>query len=472
MKIENYRRTMYNSCKTKRNKLSACNFQNNSISCGGEPSSLTPSYLNLITGDKSILEDLNTKIKKHKIRANFLYDPALRWPRDCRVVLANRKHLIPASLAIQEDKIFYSLLPNLMLHFIAQKESYAGNGMCDAYQERAKDDAKKCKIPYLQGLSCIEGGNCHIFQGADGKPKAIVGYTSLILTTLSLLNEGVLEKHALKLKEYKEKHPKISASDSFRIARNFINALHGKDCILEQPLEHGEKELWLDGAGKVEVLFVFAKQTIADELEIPLERIAFVFQERFHIDMELFTGPNDFVFLHDEKLTLDLLQKIDFPFPFLKKTRKYSESHLAINQKILEENTKALEKIDCKAIRVPGVLTAKYETEKAPPYSQILADWTGEEVALAKEYQESKTPQFVTLLNFMNGLFFASPTPRWITARIRHKNHPITNFFKKAFLEAIHAVCPELDISFLRTAHLPTHLIIGSGGLRCLVSPF
>ncbi len=359
-----------------------------------------------------------------------------------------------------------------MLHFFTEGRCYTGHGISDDYQWRAKDLARKLRNQCFQGSSCIEGGNCQIFKGMDGEAKAIVGYSSVILTVLSLLEREIVAKHQSELDEYITLHPELSCFDSLRMARNFISAMNRVDQCPEKELTKEEESLWIESAQKIEALLAFAKQTIAQELEIPLERIAFVFHERFHIDMELFAGPNDCVFLHDEALMAEWKKKLPIPCSFLKNIYQYSESHLALNQKILEENTRILERIGCKVIRVPGVLTAEFE-EGSISYSELINDWLGENVFLLKEDQEAqkdRMPKCVDLLNFMNGLFFSDPKPRWLSAGAP-KGHAVTDFFKKAFEEAVQAYCPELQISFIRLVKLSTRLLMGSGGLRCLTSP-
>ncbi len=423
-------------------------------------------YSSLMTGDKEVLASLREKTGKYKIPVSLWHDHALRWPRDCRVVLSDQKCLIPSSLTQLEDSMFYALLPSPMLHFVTEKQRYTAHGITEWYQERAITLARRYKMKWTQGVSCIEGGNCHLFKGADGRAKAIVGYSSLILTVISLFEKNVFEKSQPKLNRYIADHPELSSPDSLRVARNFLHALNKMECDPTAALKQEEEALWMESAKKIEALFAFAKEAIAEELEIPLERIAFVFQERLHIDMELFVGPDDHVFLHDEALMQELQQKISVFFPFSKNTSQYSASHLAINQKILEENTKILERIGCKAARVPGVLTAEFE-EGSIFSPHLMNEWLGEETPFSKE---DERPRFVYLLNFMNGLFFSDPEPRWISAG-PPKGHLMTNFVKKAFKQAIQVHCPELRFSLLRTVHLSKRLTIGLGGLRCLTSP-
>lgn len=54
----------------------------------------------------------------------------------------------------------------------------------------------------------------------------------------------------------------------------------------------------------------FTKARMAEELEIPLENIAFVPQRDFHIDMEMFITPEGVVVIHDEQKAVEFLEEL------------------------------------------------------------------------------------------------------------------------------------------------------------------
>ena len=200
------------------------------------------------------------------------------------------------------------------------------------------------------------------------------------------------------------------------------------------------------------------KEKISSELGIPLDRIAFVFQEQFHIDMELFpvSSPRgDLVFLHDEKLMLDVQRKSigvsPLKAPFLaEKTLMFSFLHLDTNQKILAYNTKELERIDCKAVRVPGVLTAQYREGEKISYSYVKENWMRNDYNSLLQHRDSEklyeSDLHRTMVNFMNGLYFPGPSPFFITGA-PPKGSLVSEKLTNAFKEVINEEYPELKIS-------------------------
>jgi hypothetical protein len=115
----------------------------------------------------------------------------IRWIRDCRVKLPNQHHLIPYPLKIKRLVAnLISYFPKEMSHFQNQNNNPIGWGFCDGYRTRAFQVARRNQVPFIKAKTCIEGGNCRIFTGSDGKPKALIGYISLILSLLALKKQG------------------------------------------------------------------------------------------------------------------------------------------------------------------------------------------------------------------------------------------------------------------------------------------
>ena len=287
--------------------------------------------------------------------------------------------------------------------------------------------------------------------------------------------------HVDRLDAYKEEHKTTPIDpDRLRIAKNvYLCLLENQSFDPSQDPEDPEDPLWTEIAREIEGMLTLTKQEIAADLEIPLERIAFIFQERFHIDMELFSisrPEGDLVFLHDEKYMLDVQQDIDpdsrkAPF-LLTKTLPYSLSHIQINQRIVEYNIEELKKIDCKAIRVPGVLTAQYNEGDEILYSYVIENWMNDDYfplqGLPNAVKVLKTHLYRGVANFMNGLYFSSPSPCFITSA-PPKGSLVVDKLTRAFKKAVHEACPELKISFIRE-FLPELLILNSGSLHCVAN--
>lgn len=440
----------------------------------------------ILVGDADVKNILEKKISKQQIQAELMQDTAF-WGRDCRVIRPDGSHLIPA-LFLNDDvshvKLFFALLPQEMDHFYEEHRltSFfpAGKGFSLEYYKTAIKTASYLNKSCEESSVCIEGGNCRIFTASDGKPKAIIGYTTILLSLVCLHQDFYFEDHLDLFDAYKEKRSKNPISpDQLRIAKNFYLYSQGAlkaSYIFENP-EYPDDPFLTDMAIKVEWMLELTKEKISEDLQIPLDRIAFVFQEQFHIDLELFpvSSPRgDLVFLHDEKLMLDVQQKIDphpqrAPFLALH-TLNYSESHLERNQKIVEHNTKELKKIDCQAVRVPGVLTAQYKPGEYLSSSYICKNWMKDRwlsvLARTDSTEDILTHQII--VNFMNGLYFKDPSPCFITSA-PPKGSLAVDQLTKAFIEVVHDVYPELKFSFIRKI-LPDLLIEYSGSLHCITS--
>ena len=438
----------------------------------------------ILVGDPDIEASLKEKLVKQGIPAQLRSD-AMLWTRDCRVIRPDGVHLLPSSFSYRDQKyrdFFYSLLPREMLHFYEDELCFVGGGSAKKSYEAAIATAETLKAPYKKGISCIEGGNCQIFTGSDGQPKAIIGYNTLLLSFICLYVDSYFHTtHVDRLDAYKEEHKTTPIDpDRLRIAKNvYLCLLENQSFDPSQDPEDPEDPLWTEIAREIEGMLTLTKQEIAADLEIPLERIAFIFQERFHIDMELFSisrPEGDLVFLHDEKYMLDVQQDIDpdsrkAPF-LLTKTLPYSLSHIQINQRIVEYNIEELKKIDCKAIRVPGVLTAQYNEGDEILYSYVIENWMNDDYfplqGLPNAVKVLKTHLYRGVANFMNGLYFSSPSPCFITSA-PPKGSLVVDKLTRAFKKAVHEACPELKISFIRE-FLPELLILNSGSLHCVAN--
>lgn len=466
-------------------------YQNDSPSREEEkdlPSSFSPrdDMPVLLIGDKKIADALQRQFDCLDIFIQTRLED-LRWPRDARVCLPNRMHLIPAHIKNRPRdyiQFFYRLLPDAMLHLYWDKLNITGQGITKAFREKAIETATQNAISYKEAKSCIEGGNCYIFKSCDGSPKAIIGQASLILSFISLYNQEYFCKPKYQSRFALPIPPEAQSEDLVRIAKNLYFFVMSKKVPLPNYelgdfVDKKDVEAWTPLARLTYHMFELTKEKMSRELQIPLDRIAFVLQETFHIDMELFPIPNrqtgeDLVFLHDEQQMFEIQEKIDCQkMPFIEKTLKYSKDRLGPSQFLLEENTKALEKIGCRAVPVPGVLTALYHEGEDYSSSYVSSHWTSKFYNTEAEARsfDSEILEGVTLpcmLNFMNGIFLETQTPRFITTGVRQT--PMTSLFKQAFCQKMAEAYPQLTILFLEEERLSKLLTERGGGVRCVIS--
>lgn len=358
----------------------------------------------------------------------------LEWVRDSCVTLPNGALLIPYPLTTfsEEDTVedeFIQLLPIDQLHF--EDVDYAGLGISWEYYHKTIDYAKKAAQPFQLAATCIEGGNCRIFISSDGKPKAIVGYSSVIFSLIALRRNGYFNTH----REMFEKMVDEATSpeqDSIRIAE--LELLNWNQ--LDPSVLDDWSSKCIKHAKEIEVEIQMTKNKIAEELRIPLDRIAFVLQDRFHIDLEIFAGPGDTIFLHDESQVLSLQKELDPKMaPFLEETVKHSEERLERAMWILKKNQIILQGIGCKPVAVPGVLDSTKKEEKT--------------------------------VNFMNGILFDGQKPHYITNGIVRNS--LCQHIENDFLARVKQACPSLHVHFI-DRWLPKLIAKSDGGLHCITS--
>ncbi len=427
----------------------------------------------LLVGKKKLAAVLQKQFDELGLSIQTVHDP-LRWSRDARVYLPDGTHLIPAFFPHQSRRnklLFQSLLPEYLLHFYFDDLDFTGQGFTKKFRQQAIDLAQQHRVPYKEGKTCIEGGNCHIFTASDGKPKAIIGYTSLILSFICLYNQQYFEKQKDRIMQSIPSHTESLSKDFIRIAKNLKHFICKEPYNIDEYVGEKPSAIWTQLALQTREMIEITKEVISEELMIPAERIAYIFQTQFHIDMEVFVGPNDAVFIHDEAQMLALQKRVDIKkMPFLQRTLNFSNERLKQSQILLQENTKILKSIDCQVIPVPGVLTASYHAKDSLSLSHINSFWTDPRCQPFAPFYDSETeilkkPEFPCMLNFMNGIFLKPNL--FITTSA--PDHPITSFFQNMFQQKVKEACPELNLLFIKES-LPKILICNQGALRCLTS--
>lgn len=275
----------------------------------------------IIVGNCHILNELAKTVNKlfdgmhFEIEGGVINPATLTFPRDLRVVLWDGIHLIPSAFSLTErsQELFLSILPSSYEFLKREKDpEILGRGTQPDWREFIIQESQRTGTPIKLGKTILEGGNCRLFLSGTGEKKAIVGEFSLFLSYLLLKERGSLPS---------QRTPSAAKEDG---------------------------ELFEEEARRFEADLTFTKAQIAEDLEIPLNHIAFIPQEEFHIDLRLFVAEDGTIFYHDEQLAQDLL-------------REHSEGDytqdleaLERNQRTISEVESRLRSIGCTLIRVPG----------------------------------------------------------------------------------------------------------------------
>jgi hypothetical protein len=420
-----------------------------------------------IVGDGNVADSLSHLFRENAIPLGVIYDaPSVtssRFGRDTKVGLLDGTQLIPSELIMSEyrTEVARSMIPGAMAHFMDESESLSGKGFVPAYRKTTKVKAEKNRKKWKSAKSCIEGGNCHLFIGSDGKPKAVIGHLSLILSYLALDQQGYFEEREEQISQAAKHNLQLSDPELCRITRNFQLALNSSAIAAEedtqefetptdlpQPypttdellspaigLEHQQK------AAELRLRLQLVQEKIAAELNLPQDAIAYLWQTDFHIDKEIFPATENVVYMHSDQLAIDLIKK--WLPQATEKDRKILESYYANaverdkkSKKMIEYNAKQVQSIGCRLIPIAGIFEGEREGDH---------------------------------LNFMNGLFFNDrERPFFITNGCM--NTPLTEAIKRSFLETIQHHTPQLKVLFANdgTSVLSDYLWESNAGLRCL----
>ncbi|MDP1608561.1 MAG: hypothetical protein Q8L98_04515 [Chlamydiales bacterium] len=431
----------------------------------------------LITSNEEIANALQNAIHSSAFPVEVIIDQTIPWPRDCHVFLPTQAHLIPAPFDTNSQdnhNMFFGLLPEPMLHFYENSLSYMGRGGSTKSRDGAEKIAKKYHVSYKKGKTCIEGGNCLIFKGSDGQPKALVGYTSLILSLISLNNQNYFEEKNKEISHFIATYQEKPSEDLFRVARNFFLLKRKQENTPTAYVNDYAKEILVahNVPQTVEAMIFLTKEKIAEELQIKSERIAYIYQTSFHIDMEVFAGPNDIIFMHNERKMLNVQQQIGTrKMPFLDRTINYATKNGPRDEQLFELNTKIIQAIGCTTVPVPGVLSAHYSAGDILSYSHISSLWEDSSTPFEEEEDLEVVTERTSLpiINFMNGLFFDSSPPHFITAGFPDNDYPLAKPFVEAFCKKVRKACPSLQISFINT--LSADFLAGNyGSIHCLTT--
>lgn len=410
----------------------------------------------IYVGSASAAEELKRLFQETRQNLEVCFNPAILWGRDARVERLDGSHLIPFGVLTDYYPIcdrFYAMIPKEEIDLLKRRDCDWGRGFTRKIREDAISFAKEEEIPFQAGMTCIEGGNCRIFVDGSGRPKALVGYHSLLLTILAMEQQGYFERHA-------DEMDRFAASifepeeDSYRVAKNLLLCRDKVDRAdrekekyktpahkLLHELEPDKKPKYKQTACDFEAKRRMAMELISEELGIPLKDIAFLYQENFHIDLDVLTGPNGIVFLHDEELAIKVLtarREQNRPHEVEVLEGYLKNAHERVNRCRIKfrMNAEAIHRIGCRAIEVAGDFIGARDEER---------------------------------VNFMNGILFNDRrTPRIYTNGTDATG--LNLFLKGVFVDAVEYASPQTKVIFVhdQTDRMQRKLGIAVGGLHCL----
>ncbi|MBX7066957.1 MAG: hypothetical protein K1X28_06985 [Parachlamydiales bacterium] len=376
----------------------------------------TPFKKRLMVGNQKVFQWLSASGREiasyFPVPLEVGLDPSTHWGRDSRILLESGQYLIPYGLKLDPE------LDKKMRCMLGEtSESMSGQGFSRVNLAAARHQARKAKIPIKPNTkSVIEGGNCKLFRGPDGAPRALIGYCSVLLTLLALEKTKTYQtpEYLQFLIEYTSNHPEPKP-ESIQIAN----------------------ELYPDAADPIRSALEFeakreyAKRIIAQELEIPLENIAFIHQSDFHIDLECFVSPcGRIVFLDDPKTALKMLENIaddDLAYQAVSFI-PHAESEMR-KAELVEKNRQMLEGMGYKVVLIAG------------------------------EFQGRRRR-----MNFMNGVCIGDTFMTNGTS-----NCPLSAYFKWQFERCVKERCPNMKVLFVADdTDILEERLRANGGFHCM----
>ncbi|TNE43556.1 MAG: hypothetical protein EP343_32590 [Deltaproteobacteria bacterium] len=165
----------------------------------------------------------------------------------------------------------------------------------------------------------IEGGNMVPGTTADGKPYALVGRDSLLISTFDLDDKGTFSSSKVRAKvRDMEAAGEFSSSKVESIARKLVATelaydhnwidpyLNSPDLLPSRvPIDASDLQNAKNFLAKMEL----TKELMADDVGIDVERLIYVDQPEFHIDMSMRPlGPGE-VMVHHPQASIDLINE-------------------------------------------------------------------------------------------------------------------------------------------------------------------
>jgi len=317
-----------------------------------------------------------------------------RWSRDNRVILHDGSHLIPYSFMYGIPNYgpleYWLTTPHLnglpkSIGNGSTETQCIGNGSTET--QSAISYAHRSNIPFIQSRCCVEGGNIILFSDEREQRKAVIGTFSIVMSFLALTEQKAFDSP--EFETHSKELDSLPLSDLFLIkARNYLLCQKGLKSHTEMidfisPSERSNTEL-ISSAKIIRAKWTYTQLLIAKELRIPLENIAWINQENFHIDLEVLVIENC-AFVYDGEKTVELIdlqisRDLSDQRATLFEYRKKAACLAPYSKRLNEQNRSEFERIGLEMVPVAG----RFE-------------------ALTPSFPESRT------INFFNGILLPSP---------------------------------------------------------------
>ncbi|MBS0650531.1 MAG: hypothetical protein JSR93_05160 [Verrucomicrobia bacterium] len=409
----------------------------------------------------------------------------LLFPRDQAITRLDGSQLIHYSFRQTGSELCWSslaLLPESSNHFLSSIRSAYSTGFEQSNTDYSLKFSEQLQIPYERALSCIEGGNCFLFT-ANEEPCALVGCHSQVLSLLALEEQGYFAKNEEVLQKIAE-HA-VPSEWAIRMARNwqyhqerepieslkrtkkslfeqFINAkdpllrseLQAQMAAIEEklkplellkkwsndtefkkalqaPILEEDRMKYQVEARLFEAKLQLTKSVMAKELGVPEKNVVILPQKKFHLDMEMFLGAKNTVYVQDEQLAQEALSNIHYGSRSFKTTVEHflqgSMARAPADRAKNQQTVELLAQIGCTMVPVPGYFESDSETSR---------------------------------VNFFNGLKLGT---RFITNQAPHGFECL----QEAFERTVRLIDPDLHIFFAGGRTIQEILKAGAG-IHCI----
>ncbi len=161
---------------------------------------------------------------------------------------------------------------------------------------------KQNKLDIKEVPVFVEGGNILTTKNKEGGVVSIVGKGSLYANTLILDRQGKLNGDAVE-KMIKEKE---WSQEEIELSRTTLLGIDGRSPLYSSINSDDLDKKAREFLAKQEL----TKEVIAKSLNLPLDRVYFVSQAAYHIDMESRPGRNGEIFVRDPSQSVNFLEKL------------------------------------------------------------------------------------------------------------------------------------------------------------------
>lgn len=340
----------------------------------------------------SILNEEGITVYKNPINRT-----STQWLRDPFICLSNNQYLIRSSaIKIENNKLVKSILEKDPLSHYNRSSlnsildgAYASMGKAanNTDYEFISEELKKYNIGFSEMRSLLEGGNMLTLIIND-QTYFIIGKYSIAATVVFRLQDNLSDKEYIE--KIKNEYQKENINPLYRALND--------DSKMGIHVGH----------------FKEAKETIYQNLNVSKDKVIWVPNPSFHIDMWMTVG-NGVIFLTNFKLLGDLMNK----YPDNEEARKIQQYAYEFHQSyggILDKIKSKFKKKGIPVIEVPGVAYVRNKKDELVCLANFMNAYSGKGkkgvffITLTSESQILRN-EFLSILkqNGVNVYFIGSP---------------------------------------------------------------